>query len=205
MRSLLLTQQGPIARADVTQARVRVVAGVADNAAVELTWDGSTLMKNVNSSAVDLYGLVPSGAKSLELKVNGVAVAVTAPELAAGSDYTFLVHGTAAAPRFSAIADQNRLPADTSQTRIRLVNGVSGVNGPLSLTVQNLPIGAGMAAGQASEYRDVPAMADAQIAVTGTDGPVYSAVDRLLMAGSTYSVFVLGDKDRVTGVLRKDR
>jgi hypothetical protein len=127
--------------------------------------------------------------------------------LEAGADYTLLVRGTAAAPLPSLIEDDNQLPADASMARVRLVNGVSGLAAPLSLTIDLMPVGSGVAAGEASSHALVSATTTADIAASsaGVATPLYRELDRTLLAGSTYSVFVLGTPGAATGQLRKDR
>lgn len=207
VNGLLVTQQGSLARADVTHARVRAVAGVADSAAVDVNIGDTVLLNDVASPAVGLsYTLVPAGPPALAVAVNNVALATSPRALEAGADYTLLVHGTPAAPLFNLIVDDNHLPTDSSLARIRLVNGVSGLDNPLTLTVDLSPIGGGIAGGASSAYATVAATTTAELAATSPGaGTLYSENDRTLLAGSTYSVFVLGSKTAPNGVLRKDR
>jgi hypothetical protein len=207
VNALLLAQQGAIQRADTTQARVRVVAGVADSGAVSATVGGTVLMRSVGAPAVGLYTLLPAGTQPVVLAVNGSALAAADTTLAAGADYTLLVHGPLGAPQASWIEDDNRLPANAAQARIRLVNGTAALAYPLAMTVDFVPRADNVAAGAASPYAAVPATATAHLAVTaaGLTTPLYSADDRVLGAGSNYSVFIVGPAGSATGILFKDR
>jgi hypothetical protein len=127
--------------------------------------------------------------------------------LAAGADYTLLLHGAAAAPQAGWIEDDNRLSADVGSARLRLVNGVAALAVPLSMTVDFLPVADGVAAGSASAYASLAATTTAQLSVTaaGRAAPLFSAVDQRLDAGAVYTVFVVGVPSAAVGILRKDR
>ncbi len=206
VNGLLLTQQNNIGRQDVAQARVRAVAGVADSAAVTASLGSTSLIGGTSSPAVGNYMLVNAGTTTPAVAVNGAALAASAAALTAGYDYTLLVHGSAASPQVALLPDDNRLPADSTQARIRLVNGISGIATDLSLTVDLAPIGSSVGAGAASSYESITATTTAELTVTTPGlGVLYTEPDRTLLAGSTYSVFVLGASSAPKGLLRKDR
>ncbi|HOL37734.1 MAG TPA: DUF4397 domain-containing protein [Rubrivivax sp.] len=207
VNALALVQQGGIARLDGTQARVRAVAGVAGAAVVSAGLGGVPLLAGIGTPAVGGYQRVGAGAVSPVVSVAGVAAPAPATTLAAGADYTLLVHGDAAAPRVAWITDDNRLPSVGGQARMRLVNGLADAGTALAMTVDYLPIAGGVAAGTASDYGLVDADTSAQIAVNalGAAQPLMSAADQALAAGSVYSVFVVGAAAAPTGILRRDR
>lgn len=212
VNALLVGQQGSITRLDGAHARVRAVAGIA-GATVSANFAGSVdLLRDIASPAVGTYALVPAGTQPLVVSVNGTAQAPISKVLAAGADYTVLVYGTTAAPATSVLDDDNHLPTDSTQARVRLVNGVSGLTNNATLTVDATPIGTGVAAGSASlAYATITGTSTADVLVSspgggaGGSGVLYSDVDRTFLAGSTYSVFVLGASTAPTGVLRRDR
>ncbi|MBL8350815.1 MAG: DUF4397 domain-containing protein [Burkholderiaceae bacterium] len=205
--ALLLQQQGEIGRQDATQARVRVAAGVAAGAAVTAAVAGSTLLSNTASPVVGVYALLPAGSQPVAVAVAGTALPASTAMLSAGADYTLLVHGTAASPLVSWIEDDNHLPADSSQARLRLVNGVAGLATPLAMTADLVPVADNVAAGSGSAYAALASTTTARLSVTapGLAAPLFGAVDQVLLPGANYSVFVLGDAAAAAGTLRKDR
>lgn len=207
-KGLLLTQQSGVAATEPTQARVRVAAGLADSGFTSLRVAGTAVLSNVSSPGVTQYVLVPAGAQTVGLTVAGTVLADSTKTLVAGGDYTLLVHGTAAAPVAAWVEDDNTLPTDRTQAKLRLVNGISGVAGALSLAVDFLPVPGSVTAGQATAYGLVPAAtATAQLTVTadGLADPLFTAIDQTLSAGANYTVFMLRGASNATGVLRKDR
>ena len=95
--------------------------------------------------------LVPAGA-AINVSVNGASVAAPATALAAGSDSTLLVYGSAAAPTASLIADDNHLPTTTGNLKLRLLNGLTGAASPLTLDAAFAVIASNVVPGTASPY-----------------------------------------------------
>lgn len=205
VNALILEQEGAIARRDVAQARVRAAAGVAGGAAVSAAVGSVSLMNGVGSPAVGAYRLVAAGSVTPTLAVGGVPLAGPSTTLAAGGDYTLLVHGTGGAPLASWIEDDNRLPLTAGTARVRLVNGVSGASGPLAMTIDLLPLADGVAVGRASGYDITNAAIKARVAVTAGSDSLFVAPEQVIADGAVYSVFVLGAHDAAAGVVRKDR
>lgn len=207
VNALLLQQQGDIARQDTRQARVRVAAGVAAGGAVSAAVGDTTLLTNSASPVVGLYTLLPAGSQSMVVSVGGAPLPTATSTLAAGADYTLLVYGTPAAPLVSWIEDDNRLPADASQARLRLVNGIAALTAPLAMTADLAPVADSVLAGSGSAYSAVAATTTAKLSVTasGVATPLFSAADQIFLAGANYTVFVLGAADAAAGTLRKDR
>jgi hypothetical protein len=207
VNALVLDQEGAIARRDGAQARVRAVAGVAGGAAVSAAVGGVTVMNGVGSPAVGAYELVAAGDVTPQVAVGGASFDAPATTLAAGGDYTLLVHGTGGAPLASWVLDDNRLPTTSGTARVRLINGVAAASGPLAMTIDFLPLADGVGAGLASAYASTNAAPSARIAVTaaGTGTPLFLAPEQSIVDGTVYSVFVLGAADAAAGVVRKDR
>jgi len=202
-QALLLSQQGGIANLASTQARVRVATGLTGTG-VHL---GDTdLLAPGNSAAVTSYAVMAAGNQTLVVTVGGLAQASSVKTLNAGADYTLLIHGTAAAPLVSWVDDDNTRPSDATQAKVRLVNGVSGLSGNLSMTVDTSPVATGVAAGAASAYVLQPVSTTARILVAGPDGvSLFPNTDQTFAAASNYTVFVLGSSTAASGTLRKDR
>jgi len=208
VNALLLTQQADIARLDGTLARVRVAAGLAAGGAVSASVGGTALMTGVGSPAVGLYALLPAGPQSVVVTANGAAVPGAATyTLAAGGDYTLLVYGPLAAPKLNWVADDNRLPSDPTQARVRLLDGLPTLATPLAMTVDFVPVADSVLPGNASAYAFVPASTTSALSVTasGLASPLFSATTQTFVAGANYTLFVVGDDAAPTGILRKDR
>jgi hypothetical protein len=205
--ALLLVQQGTITRTDNTQARVRVAAGVADGGTVGASVAGQTLLAGVGSPAVTNYTLLPAGNQPVAVTIDGAILPQPPVALPRAQDLSLLVHGTPTQPRADWIVDDNRLPADATTARVRLVNGVSGAPGTLSMTVDFLPVADGVPAGSASPPAAVAANALARIEVraAGLGRPLWTALEQRLEAGTKYTLFLVGDAAEPVGIVRRDR
>ncbi len=207
VKGLLLTQQAGIVAMVPTQASVRVVAGLADVGSVNLRVGGAAVLSNVTAPAVTPYTLVPAGEQAVVVSVNGAAQPGSSFTLTAGADYTLLVYGPAAAALSSWVADDNNLPSDRTRAKLRLVNAVEGLSGPLSLSADFAPVADGVLAGAASAYGGIDATTTARLSVSavGTAAPLFSAIDQIFVASGNYSVFLVGNAASPVGIVRKDR
>jgi hypothetical protein len=213
VNALVLVQEGDVSRLDNTQARMRVAAGVSNGGAVSASVGGTNLLTDTNSPAVSDYVRVPTGTQdaAVIVSVNGVALAGSPVTLAAGADYTLVVRGTAVASTVTAassiIEDDNRLPADATRAKLRLVNGLADLATPLAMTADLVPLANSVEVGRASAYGTVLPSITASVAVTapGLVKPVASLGTQTFVAGANYSVFVLGPVDSAAAQLRKDR
>ena len=207
VNALVLPQGGGITRADNIHARVRVAAGLAGGAVASARVGDVTLASSLGAPAVSTYQLVPAGTRTVLLSVDGTPLAPTEQLLPPGTDHTLLFSGTAGVPRADWIADDNTLPVTTGSAKLRLVHGLAGLAGTMSLTSDFLPVASGVARGRASVPTAVTATTTAKLNVTGAGQPtaLFSAIDQRLDAGAVYTVFVVGDLAAPVGILRKDR
>jgi hypothetical protein len=207
VRSLLLTQQGDVSAGGNAQARVRVVAGVSGGAAVTATVAGSTLMSAAAAPALTPYALVNAGTVAVAAAANGNATQLTTATLTGGGDYTLLVYGPATAPRAVLIADDNTLPSDSTRAKVRLVHGVADVAGTLSMKIDLVVVADAVASGATSPYALTSPSTTAQLDVTSSDGAMtaYSSSTRTFVAGSVYTLFMIGGPAAPVGALNKDR
>jgi hypothetical protein len=207
VNTLLLVQQGSITAGASPQARVRLAAGVADGGAVAARVGSTVLATNVGSPAVDVYTLLPAGTVPVVVSVNGQAVLMPDAALLAGADYTLLVRGPLDAAQATWIEDDNTLPANANQAKLRLVHGVADFSAAIAMTADFVPVADGVSPGTASTHRLVNATTTASLSVTGSgrSTPLFGAVDQHLEAGANYTVFVVGPAASAVGILRKDR
>ncbi len=216
VNALLLTQRGGITRLDNAQARVRVVAGLDGVAAVTASVGGTVVANAVQSPSVSSYVQVPTGDPAVALTVGGTAAAVSGVAPSAGADLTLLVYGSTSgaaqqagawAPRGIWISDDNRAPSDATQVRMRLVNGLSSAQDNLFLSVDFFGLGGRVAAGAASDYELTAPGTTLTLRVTreGDLAPLYTAPGQTLVAGGTYSVFIVGSAVAPVAIVRRDR
>jgi hypothetical protein len=206
----LLPQQGSLSTYNNTQARVRGAVGIANGTTVNATVSGANILTNATVGVIGgTYTLVNSGSLPVTLNVDGVPVTIPNQTLAAGADYTFLVWSNASGTQTSLIADVNTLPASlASKSRVRLLNGMSGLGDPLTLLV-NFQTGAtGVTLGTASAQAQFTSGTDNEVDVidTNTSATLLTKTTLTLDAGGVYTMFMAGGGNTtVNGTLRKDR
>jgi hypothetical protein len=156
LNGALLVQQGAYSPVRNTNARVRLAAAVSSGTAVTASVVDSTGTIQVGSGvapAFGFYALVPASG-SVNVTVAGSSVQLdSSGALVAGGDATLLVSGSPATAKL--IADDNRPPASSTATKLRLINGVTGAVGTLTLTANSAPVGIDIAAGAASSYQSL--------------------------------------------------
>ncbi len=207
VNALWLAQQGAITAKPVQHARVRVAAGLPAAGTVSASVGGVALLAAVGSPAVGAYQLVPAGDQPVALTVNAAALPAPNRVLNPGSEHTLLVHDLGGSATASWIDDDNQPPLSSARAKLRLVHGMAGGTGALSMTLDRLPVAGGVLAGTASAAVDVDPGTSLALSVNaaGVGAPVFEAMDQTLAAGSVYSVFVLGGPLPAIGVLRRDR
>ncbi|HEV7574639.1 MAG TPA: DUF4397 domain-containing protein [Caldimonas sp.] len=208
-----LAQQGAFTAGRNTSARVRLAAAVTNGAIVTASAGTTSIGSNVVAPSVGGYVVVPAGA-ALNVSVNGASIGAPATPLAAGSDSTLLVYGAAATATANLIADDNHLPATSTNLKIRLVNGLTGAATPLTLNAAFAVVASNVAPGTASPYGVVAASTALQLDVfsPASATPIYSTttstVPLSLPGNSVFTLFMLGSgttSPPVIPVLRRDR
>ena len=203
LNGTLIAQQGAKTTVKNTNARMRVAASVGNFGLVSAKVGTQTLVSNWRSPKVGLsagdYIQVPAGATSVTVSVNGTVQPAVPTTLTAGSDYTLMVLGTAAAPVAKLITDDNRVPNVASRAKVRIVNGLSS-----AATVAGYVTGASnsstkdAASGAASDYVSVLASGTTSVQGLSSDAfdPIFSQTvtvsgTSLLAAQGVYSIFIL--------------
>jgi hypothetical protein len=206
----LLPQQGSLSTYNNTQARIRGAVGIANGTTVNATVSGTSILTNATVGVIGgTYTLVNSGSLPITLNVDGAPVTVPDQTLAAGADYTFLVWSNASGTQTSLINDVNTLPTSlATKSRVRLLNGMSGLADPLTLLV-NFQTGAtGVTLGAASAQAQFTSGTDNEVDVidTNTSATLLTKTSLTLDAGGVYTMFMAGGGNiPVNGTLRKDR
>lgn len=207
VHGLVIDQKDAVTAHRNGSARVRLVASATSGATVAASANGTTLSAGLKSPAIGNYTLVDAGTLALDVTIGGTSVAVPSSTLVAGSDTTLLVTGTAAAPAVGTIADDNRPALLSASTKLRLVHGVSGLASPITLTADYSAVATDVAPNGASTPVSTAAGTTFRLEATSpaVTGAMYLAEDVTLQAGRVYTVFMLGDTNAPTGVLRRDR
>jgi hypothetical protein len=206
LNGIVLDQQAAATQALNTSARVRVAASVSPSVPASVEVNGTAISAGLDSPNVGPYTLVPAG--DLAVKVNGIDIAPVAPLTAApAGDVTVLLTGST--PTVTLLADDNTASSSTARpVKLRLVNGLNGITGTATLTLNNVLVGSGAASETASGYTQVAASAGlARLEARIGTVQVYFAATATLESGRVYTLFLLGDAADVpdTGILVPDR
>lgn len=218
LNATLLAQGGPKITTNNTNARVRVVASVANAGVVSAKAGTTTLVSNWRSpkapqSAGDYTRVVAGAAVPLLVQVNGTTLTTPGNTLLkAGSDYTLLVYGSPTAPQTALFSDDNRVPSIATRAKLRLVNGLS-TSSLLSALVSSATTGTGdVASGSVSRDTVVPASGSVKIDVSSSDAfdPIFTlgsttSTNNLLVAQGVYTIFILDGTTGPVGKVSRDR
>lgn len=208
VHGLLHVQRAAVSAALNSAARVRLVADAASAATVSASLNGVSLGSAVTSPAVGTYRLVPAGALTSAVSIGAAALTDPGLSAVAGADLTLLVAGSAGAPTVVLLDDDNTpSPSTTLPVKLRFVNGLNGVAGGVTLTLDNIIVADSIGFGNASAPVQVAAstaLADFAASLGAVD--YWTATAQTLGAGRVYSVFLLGDAAGTPrGLLRVDR
>lgn len=206
--AIYLPQAGQPKKYVNTRARLRGAVGVANGASASIAAGGRTVLGSATAGVIgSRYVLLDAGAIPVTLTVNGAAVPVPDITLQAGADYTLLVWSDASGPQTSLILDDNRLPSSSGNTRLRLLNGMSTLGAPLTLSMDFSPLIEGAQVGEVSNEVEVQSGTDRQIDIsnTSTAAPVLTRGSLTLQSNSVYTFFMTDNGTTPIGVLRRDR
>ena len=203
---VLLPQQGSITKFANTKARVRGAVGIANGTQVTLRVGDASLLNNNAVGVVGAYAQVDAGSAAVALGVNGVGVTVPNQTLTAGGEYTLLVWSNADGTQTTLISDDNRLPSSTAKAKVRIINGLSALDVPVTLFVNFFPELENIPLGQASAFAEVDDGTDYQLDVSNADtaDPLLTKTEVTLLASGVYTLFMSSSGGTVSGTLRKD-
>lgn len=203
---VFVTQQGNVDFHPTTQARVRVVAALANSAVVNASADSTTLAAGLLSTTVGDYMQVSAGTPAVTVTSGGTTISTGTQTLTPGYDYTLLVYGDLSTSASSAlIADDNRIP-DTGSTyaKVRMVHAVSGLASNLNLYVNSSAKASNVAPGTASDYSSLSTATGATVQVISPADVVYTGTDVTFTGGATYTLFMVGTAASPRGLLVQD-
>ena len=202
----LVTQKGEVSSQKNASARLRLVANIDGNGSVDATANGVSLASNQRSPIVGSYFIIPSGALSMTVRVNGSPVSTGNLSAPVGADLTLLVLGGPASPKFFLLSDNNKKPVGNNISKLRLVNGINDLNDSLSLTTDYSPTASNVAFGAMSAPANINnTISRLEVNSTQANASLYLATDVKLQSSGIYSLFMLGSAATPIGVLRRDR
>lgn len=207
VNAVYLPQEGQIQKFQNTKARLRGAVGVANGAAATLTAGGKSVLTSATAGVIgSRYLLLDAGDVPVTLSVNGTAVPQSNVTLQAGADYTLLAWTRGDAAQASLILDDNRLPS-SGQTKLRLLNAMSTLGAPLTLSMDFSPVIEGALLGQVSDPVEVQAGTDHQFDLTNTSTAalVLTRTSITLQPNTVYTLFLTDNGATPLGVLRRDR
>jgi hypothetical protein len=209
VNAMYLPQQGTLTKYENTQARVRAAVGIADGTTVTASIGGLAVLNNSTVGTIgSSYGQITAGSATITLSVDGNPVTVANQTLNAGGDYTLLVWSNANGTQTSLITDDNHVPTISTQVKLRLLNGMSALGAPITLTSNFSPVAEGIAVGQASSPGQIDNGTTYELDVSNaTNGAsLLSKTPVTLTAGDVYTLFLSGGGTAaVTASLHKDR
>jgi hypothetical protein len=208
LNSAVLDQQGAYTAHANTIARIRAVANAASAKLVSATVNNVSLVADAPSPSVGSYVTVPAGTLTTTLVIDGTTITGTTLGTAvAGNDYTLLVSGTAGSPTPVLITDDNTPSTSTSlPVKARVINGLNGTSGSLSVTVDSKAVGTAAFNSASTPYVTLAATTGTSTVRATTSGTSPAAlINQTFASGSVYTIFVFGDASAPTLQPNQDR
>jgi hypothetical protein len=206
--AVYVPQEGAPEKIVNTKSRLRGAVGVANGGSAAISAGGKSVLGSATAGVIgSRYTLLDSGTLPVTLTVNGVVTPVPDITLQAGADYTLLVWSHADGPRTSLVVDDNRLPTSTGNAKVRLLNGMSTLGAPLTLSMDFSPLIEGAPLGEASDHIEASSGTDRQFDITNTSTAalVLTRGGITLQGSSVYTFFMTDNGGTPIGVLRRDR
>ncbi len=206
--AIYLPQKGTPQSLTNSKARLRGAIGVANGGSASIAAAGQTVLGASTAGVIgSRYSLLESGTVPVTVTVNGTAVTVPDLTLQAGADYTLLVWSNANGVQTSLVVDDNRPPSGNGNAKLRLLNGMSTLAAPLTLSMDFSPVIEGTPTGQVSDKVEVLSGSDRQFDITNTSTAslVLSRGSITLQGNSVYTFFMTDNGGTPIGVLRRDR
>jgi len=206
--AIYLPQEGEPVRHANNKARLRGAVGVANGGSASIRAAGLNVLSTSTTGVIgSRYTLLDAGSVPLTIAVNGEPVTVPNVSLQAGADYTLLVWSGAEGVETSLLLDDNRPPGSSNTAKLRMLNGMSTLAAPLTLSMDFSPLIEGTMPGEVSDPIEVQSGTDRQFDITNTTsaGLVLTRTGITLQNNSVYTFFMTDNGPTAIGVMRRDR
>ena len=208
VNAMVLPQQDSLTTDNNPNSRVRAVAGISAGTSVDVSLGGTAVLTSAAPATIGDYNLITAGTSTaVSLSVSGTAVTVAAQSLTAGADYTLLIwNDSTGTTQETLISEANGLPA-SGAAKVRLVNSMSGLGDPLSMTVSYTTEAESIALGSGSTFASVTAGTNVPLGVTDatTSTSLYTSSTTSLSSQGVYTLFMFGTAAAPVGTLQADR
>ena len=172
--------------------------------------DGVLTLANVPFAGVSNYQRVDAGTRAISIQASatpGANLLTLSPNLAPATDTSIVVSGSAGALRALVLTDNN-LPAAAGHARVRFVNASPDL-ASMDVYVNFVRVFSAVASNTASPYAELSAETtgtsyEFDFNVAGTTTPVLMMPNSTIVAGKTYTVYVVGPAASLLGVLVGD-
>ena len=207
VNAFILPQQGSLTTDSNTSARVRAVAAVTGSGAVDVSVGGTSLLASAPTNTIGDYSLITAGSAAVTLTVGGTAVTAATQTLTAGADYTLLIWTDSSDTTQESLLSETNGLATSGDAKIHLVNAMSGLGDPLSMTVSYTPEAESIALGAASAVVSVADGTTIPLGVTDTttSTTLYTNSAASLASQGVYTLFMFGTAAAPVGTLQSDR
>ena len=207
VNAMLLPQQQSLTVDNNPSARVRAVAGISTGTPVAVSLGGVSLLASAAPNSIGDYNLVTAGSAAVTLTIGGTAVTVADQSLTAGADYTLLIWNDSTDTTQESLISESNAMAVSGAAKIRLVNSMSGLGDPLSMTVSYTPEAESIVLGSASAFASVTDGTSIPVGVTDatTSTSLYTNNAASLSSQGVYTLFMFGTAASPVGTLQADR
>jgi hypothetical protein len=198
------TSTGALVNSKVAQ--FKVIHAAPGTGPINAFVDGSVALANIPYQGASSYGIEPSGTHTVTIETTaapGAVIASTQPPFSPATDTSVVVTGTPGATVAVPLNDNN-LPGSTGRARVRFANFSPNL-GPVDVYVNFAPKVSGLATNAGSAYIEL--VEDTYVVnfdLAGTTTVVLNLPGVALTAGSTYTLYLVGTSDSLSGVLTRD-
>ena len=207
---LLLTTGGPATIINNRLAQIKAVNASSVTSPLNVFVDGSLTIANIPYTAASNYQDVNAGVRTITVEAAatpGATLLTTSPTLAGATDTSMALYGSAGALGALVLTDFN-VSALIARAQVRFVN-VSPDLPSIDVYANGVAAASGVLQNSASAY----AMLDAVAAGTsyrfdfdpaGATTPVLTLPAVTLIAGSIYTIYVMGPATALQGIVVQD-
>jgi len=193
-----------------TLAEFKVLNGTSVGAPLNVFVDGALAFANVPFAGVSNYQTVPTGTRTVTVESAaspGATLLSLIVDLPPATDTSIAVSGPAGALRSLVLEDDN-LPSAANRARVRFVNASPDL-AAMDVYVNFAKEFTNVASNTASPYAELVADATGTVYefdfnVAGTATPALTLPGVTLLAGKTYTVYVVGPAASPQGVVSQD-